>query len=108
MSGTGIAATKKSWEQEIKEHTKIEGSPDDFLRFYFTREEEVLQKIFGIDWKRHIRHTKWPREKYVIRHVQGSISSMCDEEEQKKHREAAIKITRMKAKGLSFFAKPNK
>ena len=85
--------SKKNWEQEIKEDTKVQETPDELLRYYFARERAIMEKIFGTDWKRHLKNPDWPRDKYVMveRTTSGSVSSVADEEEKKKTEADTIK-----------------
>ena len=96
--------SKKNWEQEIKEDTKVQETPDELLRYYFARERAIMEKIFGTDWKKHLKNPDWPRDKYVMaeRTTVGSVSSISDEEEKKKTHQRMQTAT-AKAKGIITF-----
>jgi len=99
------APTKKSWEQDIKDGTKIHESAEELLRYYFNREKVIMEKLFGVDWKRHVKNPDWPRERYTAivekkkhrkKHENSSDSSASDNEE-KRQRDKRSKSERMKA-----------
>ena len=58
-------SNKRTWEQEIKEDTKIPDTAEEILRYYFGREKVIMEKLFGVDWKKHAKHPDWPRERYT-------------------------------------------
>ena len=95
--------TKRTWEQEIKEDTKLQESPDDFLRYYFEREKGIMEKIYGTDWKRHLKTPTWPRDKYtVVDEVRGESVSSLDED-RKERRDRKIAAAQAKTKGVITF-----
>ena len=63
---------KKTIEEELEEDTKVVEPDDEYLIFYFQREKQVMQSLYGSDWRSHLKHPEWPREDYE---VQGSRRS---------------------------------
>ena len=108
--------TKKTWEQEIKIDTKIHESAEELLRYYFNREKVIMEKLFGVDWKRHVKHPDWPRERYTAiiekkkkakKQEDSSDSSESDNEAKrardKKTKSDRLKAAQAKAKGYITF-----
>ena len=110
-------STKKSWEQEIKEDTKIPDTAEELLRYYFGREQVIMEKLFGADWRRHVKQPDWPRERYtkVIEQKQkkkkmgsgGSTTSSDSDDEKKeldrKNMRERVDAATKKAKGFITF-----
>lgn len=82
----GSTAKKMTWEEELKEDTKIEDTEEEFLKFYFFRERQVMEKVFGNDWKKHLKHPDLPRDEYQITETEikdeSSTSSMSSSRKQ--------------------------
>ena len=103
--------TKRTWEQEIKEDTKIPDTAEEILRYYFGREKIIMEKLFGADWKKHAKHPEWPRERYTaiiekkkkMKEKRASSSDSSDEERKildKKSKAERLQAATNKAKGF--------
>ena len=109
-------STKKSWEQEIKEDTKIPDTAEELLRFYFKREKVIMEKLFGVDWIKHVKHPDWPRAKYTTviasttREKRSSDESSDEErnERARKNKRERMDAAKIKAKGLASFLSMNR
>ena len=105
-------STKRTWEQEIKEDTKIPDTAEEILRYYFGREKMIMEKLFGVDWKKHAKHPDWPRERYTaiiekkktLREKRSNDSSDSSDEErairEKKSKAERLAAATNKAKGI--------
>ena len=80
-----------------------------------------MEKLFGVDWKRHVKNPDWPRERYTAfvekkkmfkKHGDSSDSSDDDNEEKrardKKSKSDRIQAAQAKAKGYITFLSMNK
>ena len=107
--GSTVSA-KKSWEQEIKEDTKVSETAEEYLRYYFGREKVIMEKLFGSDWKRHLNQPQWPRGKYVPDieiedERSGSVSSLSSfpDDQDRKKKAQKLQSAHAKAKGIISF-----
>lgn len=104
--------SKRTWEQEIKEDTKIPDTAEEILRYYFGREKIIMEKLFGMEWKKHAKHPDWPRERYTAviekkkkMKEKRDSSDSSEEDEARKALEKKTKAERLahataKAKGV--------
>ena len=78
---------KRTWEDDMQNETDVDDTEEDFLRFYFVRERVIMERIFGGEWRRHLKNPQWQsrRDQYQIPEVRPSAgsssptSSMSDE-----------------------------
>ena len=57
---------KKTIEEELDEDTRVSDTEEEYMVFYFRRERQVMQGLYGNDWKNFVRHKNMPREEYQI------------------------------------------
>ena len=77
---------KKKDYRKIVQHNQGK-SEEDFLKFYFVRERDITERIFGGEWRRHLKNPQRQsrRDQYQIPEVRPSAgsssptSSMSDE-----------------------------
>ena len=96
--------TKRSVEEELAEDTKIEETVEEFLHFYFRRERQVLEKIYGSEWLSYVKHPEFPREEFTAEDSRRDSSSSSTISASRRH---SI-VTRMqeKSKGIASLMLP--
>ena len=67
--------SKKTIDEELEEDTKVTEAEEDYLIFYFQREKQVMEGIYGREWKRHLKHPNLPREDYEVHASRRSSST---------------------------------
>ena len=105
---SGGGKKKKTWEQKMAVETEVDETEEDFLRFYFVRERVIMERIYGGEWRRHLRHYEWQsrRDQYQVPEVRPSAgsssptSSMSDD----RRSEVAMKM-RSRTRGFLNFLK---
>ena len=43
----------------MQDETEVDVIEKDFLRFYFVRERVITERIFGGEWRRHLKNPQW-------------------------------------------------
>ena len=90
----------------MADETEVDETEEDFLRFYFVRERVITERIFGGEWRRHLKNPQWQsrRDQYQIPEVRPSAgsssptSSMSDE-----RRSEVLMGMKAKTKGMLQF-----
>ena len=103
---TQAGKKKRTWEEDMADETEVDETEEDFLRFYFVRERVITERIFGGEWRRHLKNPQWQsrRDQYQIPEVRPSAgsssptSSMSDE-----RRSEVLMGMKAKTKGMLHF-----
>ena len=114
-SVAGATKKAKGWEEELRDDTRITESADEFLSLYFLREKVVMEKIFGGEWKKHLRHPHLNRDHYQVvsvDHKDGSESSETETTTRQSEATTApsssvTKTSSMAKEARAMFALPN-
>ena len=56
--------SKKTIDEELEEDTRVTEPTEEYLMFYFARERQVMQGMYGSDWHSFLKHPNLPREEF--------------------------------------------
>jgi hypothetical protein len=62
-------------EEELAEDTKVHEADDEYLIFYFKREKQILEGLYGKEWINFVKHPEYPRCDYEIHDSRKSSTS---------------------------------
>ena len=94
---------KRTWEDDMADQTEVDETEEDFMRFYFVRERVIMERIFGTEWRRHLKHPEWQhrRDQYQIPEVRPSAGSSSPTSSMSDERRSSV-IFGMRAKTKGF------
>ena len=99
---------KRTWEEDMQAETEVDETEEDFLRFYFVRERVITERIFGGEWRRHLKNPQWQsrRDQYQIPEVRPSAGSSSPTSSMSDERRSEVLLgMKGKTKGMLQFLK---
>ena len=90
----------------MQDETEVDETEEDFLRFYFVRERVITERIFGGEWRRHLKNPQWQsrRDQYQIPEVRPSAGSSSPTSSMSDERRSEVLLgMKAKTKGMLQF-----
>ena len=90
----------------MADETEVDETEEDFLRFYFVRERVITERIFGGEWRRHLKNPQWQsrRDQYQIPEVRPSAGSSSPTSSMSDERRSEVLLgMKAKTKGMLQF-----
>ena len=90
----------------MADETQVDETEEDFLRFYFVRERVITERIFGGEWRRHLKNPQWQsrRDQYQIPEVRPSAGSSSPTSSMSDDRRSSVLMgMKAKTKGMLQF-----